>query len=75
MKANGFGPILAALTVALMLGATAGPNGVSAQSAVDYDADDDGLIEIEWLEQLDAVQHCLSFCQVRSAAVAQFTDG
>ena len=29
---------------------------MSAQSPVDYDADDDGLIEIEWLEQLDAVR-------------------
>ena len=56
MKANGLAPMLAALTVALMLVATAGLNGVSAQSAVDYDADDDGLIEIEWLEQLDAVR-------------------
>ena len=56
MKASGLAPILAALTVALMLVATAGLNGVSAQSAVDYDADDDGLIEIEWLEQLDAVR-------------------
>ena len=53
----------------------AGMNGVGAQSAVDYDADDDGLIEIEWLEQLDAVRQCLSFCQERSAAVAQSTDG
>ena len=47
---------LAALTVALMLGAMAGLNDVGAQSAVDYDTDDDGLIEIEWLEQLDAVR-------------------
>ena len=48
--------ILAALTVALLFAATAGLNAVSAQSPIDYDADDDGLIEIEWLEQLDAVR-------------------
>lgn len=29
---------------------------VSAQGPVDYDTDDDGLIEIEWLEQLDAMR-------------------
>ena len=48
--------VITALSIALMLGAMAGLNGVAAQSAVDYDADDDGLIEIEWLEQLDAVR-------------------
>ena len=46
----------AALLVVLMVGVVAGPDGVGAQGAVDYDADDDGLIEIEWLEQLDAVR-------------------
>ena len=46
----------AALLVVLMVGMVAGPDGVEAQSAVDYDADDDGMIEIEWLEQLDAVR-------------------
>ena len=46
----------AALSVALMLGAMAGLNTVNAQSPVDYDADDDGLIEIEWLEQLNAIR-------------------
>ena len=44
------------LSIALMLGAMAGLNIVSAQSPVDYDTDDDGLIEIEWLEQLNAVR-------------------
>ena len=44
--------VITALSIALMLGVMAGLNGVAAQSAVDYDADDDGLIEIEWLEQL-----------------------
>ena len=45
-----------ALTVALLFVSTAGLNIVSAQSPIDYDADDDGLIEIEWLEQLDAIR-------------------
>ena len=49
-------PMFAAVAFALLFAATAGLNGVSAQSLVDYDADDDGLIEIEWLEQLDAVR-------------------
>ena len=48
--------MLAALTIALLFTVTAGLNVVGAQSPVDYDADDDGLIEIEWLEQLDAVR-------------------
>lgn len=48
--------IPAALAVVLLFQAMAGLDGVGAQSAVDYDADDDGLIEIEWLEQLDAVR-------------------
>ena len=47
---------VAVLLVVLMVGAVAGLDGVGAQGAVDYDADDDGLIEIEWLEQLDAVR-------------------
>ena len=45
-----------ALSIALMLGAITGLNIATAQSSVDYDADDDGLLEIEWLEQLDAVR-------------------
>ena len=45
-----------ALSIALMLGAMAGLNIVSAQSPVDYDMDKDGLIEIEWLEQLNAIR-------------------
>ena len=56
MKSNKLITVIAALTIALLLGATAGLNDVGAQSPVDYDADDDGLIEIEWLEQLDAVR-------------------
>ncbi len=34
----------------------AAQNFASAQVPVDYDADDARLIEIEWLEQLDAVR-------------------
>ena len=44
------------MLISLVLVAVAGTDVVSAQGAVDYDADDDGLIEIEWLEQLDAVR-------------------
>ena len=44
------------MLICLVLVAVAGTDVVSAQSAVDYDTDDDGLIEIEWLEQLDAVR-------------------
>ena len=48
--------VCAALSIALVFGAMAGLHIVSAQSPVDYDGDDDGLIEIEWLEQLNAVR-------------------
>ena len=48
--------VCAALSIALILAAMAGLNIVSAQSPVDYDANNDGLIEIEWLEQLNAVR-------------------
>ena len=51
-----FPAIIAALSIALLFTVNTGQNGVSAQSPVDYDADDDGLIEIEWLGQLDAVR-------------------
>ena len=44
------------LLTSLVLVAVAGTDVVGAQSEVDYDTDDDGLIEIEWLEQLDAVR-------------------
>ena len=53
---NIFNVIGTALSIALLLGAMAGLNVVSAQSPIDYDSDDDGLIEIEWLEQLNAVR-------------------
>ena len=45
-----------ALSIALILGVMAGLNIASAQSPVDYDADDDGLIEFAWLEQLNAIR-------------------
>jgi len=46
----------------LLLAAVAGTDVVSAQSPVDYDTDDDGLIEIEWLEQLDPTKgHLAAF--------------
>ena len=48
-------PAIAALTVALIFAGMADLNIVGAQSAVDYDADDDGLIEITYLEQLNAI--------------------
>ena len=56
MNAKKLAATLAALTVVLLFAAMAGLNVVVAQSPVDYDADDDGLIEIQWLEQLDAVR-------------------
>ena len=46
----------AALSIALLLVTMAGPNVASAQSLTDYDADDDGLLEIKWLEQMNAVR-------------------
>ena len=47
---------LVLMLIALVVGGLPGLGTVSAQSGVDYDADDDGLIEIEWLEQLDAMR-------------------
>ena len=46
----------AALSIALILVTMAGLNVAGAQSLTDYDADDDGLLEIKWLEQLNAVR-------------------
>ena len=61
----------AALSVVLMVGAAVGPDGVGAQGAVDYDADDDGLIEIEWLEQLDAVRSSLRICRSSNGSLSE----
>ncbi len=53
-------PILATLAIALAAGLTALLGGAaSAQSANDYDTDNDNLIEIRTLEQLDAVRYDL----------------
>ena len=67
MKYNKLITAITAMAVALLFAATAGLNGISAQSPVDYDADDDGLIEIEWLGQLDAVRWDLDFDELRGA--------
>ena len=48
--------ILAVIAFALLFGLVASPGGAGAQGAIDYDTDDDGLIEVEWLEQLNAVR-------------------
>ena len=56
MKTTRLTSAIAALFVALLFTATAGLSGVSAQSPGDYDADDDGLIEITHLEQLNAIR-------------------
>ena len=45
-----------ALALALAGAALFGDGGAAAQTAIDYDADDDGLIEIAHLEQLNAVR-------------------
>ena len=48
--------VAAVLVISLLLGIVTSPAGARAQGAVDYDVDDDGLIEIEWLEQLNAIR-------------------
>ena len=48
--------IAVTLVIALLFGTVSSPEGVRAQALVDYDTDDDGLIEVEWLEQLDAIR-------------------
>ena len=76
--------VCAALSIALILAAMAGLNIVSAQSPVDYDANNDGLIEIEWLEQLNAIRWDLdgdgfvddrSNAEAYSAAFPDATEG
>ena len=51
-----FGAILIALVAALLLFELMGRENVGAQAPVDYDLNDDGLIEITYLEQLDAIR-------------------
>ncbi len=69
------------LSVVLVLGAMAGLNIVSAQTPIDYDKDDDGLIEIEYLEQLNAISWDLDGDGVANNAInaqaynAEFSGG
>ena len=51
-----FGFALIVLAAALLPAGFIGGESVSAQTVVDYDSDDDGLIEITYLEQLDAMR-------------------
>ena len=44
------------IVITLLSGLVTNPEGAEAQGAIDYDKDDDGLIEIEWLEQLNAIR-------------------
>ena len=48
--------VAAVLVISLLLGIVTSPEGTRAQGAVDYDGDDNGLIEIKWLEQLNAIR-------------------
>ena len=51
-----FGSALIVLVAALLPAGSISGESVSAQTPVDYDSDDDGLIEITYLEQLDAMR-------------------
>ena len=54
---RGFSSILIVLAASMLFGELVGGiESVGAQTAVDYDADDNGLIEITHLEQLEAVR-------------------
>ena len=44
------------LAIAALFGLTSGMGNISAQSPTDYDADNDGLIEVAYLEQLNAIR-------------------
>lgn len=44
------------LAIATLFGLTSGTSNISAQSPTDYDADNDSLIEIAYLEQLNAIR-------------------
>ena len=48
--------VVVALAADLALGAQGGVRIASAQSPIDYDLNDDGLIEVTYLEQLDAIR-------------------
>ena len=51
-----FGSALIVLAAALLPAGLIGGESVSAQTTIDYDIDGDGLIEITYLEQLDAMR-------------------
>ena len=51
-----FGPVLAILVALLLSAVFTERESASAQTAIDYDSDADGLIEITYLEQLDAMR-------------------
>ena len=48
--------VVVALAAAQALGTQGGVGIVSAQAPIDYDLNDDGLIEITYMEQLDAIR-------------------
>ena len=50
------GPLLAVVLALLLPAVFTDRERVSAQTLIDYDTDDDGLIEIAYLEQLDAIR-------------------
>ena len=52
-------PVLAFFLVATVFMSVESHPLSAQESAVDYDTDDDGLIEISYLEQLDAIRHDL----------------
>ena len=64
-----------ALAAMLAPGGLTGAGIVSAQGLVDYDTDDDGLIEIRYLEQLDAMRwhwdECYEDCVVSEYEVEE----
>ena len=55
-RALQFGSILIVLVVAFLPSLIMGSQSAGAQTSIDYDSDGDGLVEIAYLEQLDAVR-------------------
>ena len=74
------GPLLAVLVALLLPAVFTDRERVSAQTLIDYDTDDDGLIEIAYLEQLDAIRWdpygvgIADGTEARSAYEAAFPD-
>ena len=60
-----FGSALIVLATALLPAGFIGGESVSAQTTIDYDIDGDGLIEITYLEQLDAMRWGPVWCGYR----------